>query len=132
MPEEIDEPGRGLDVPQNAAADGPEDPNASSGDRQGSEGTQQQVTETRLASSSAPRGVIVTRYEHSGPLPDQSWFQAVEQIHAGATELILTDYREQRAHEREMERCWFCRAYRRDSWPRARILWPRKEQTCSG
>src|ERR1700733_1259104 len=48
-------------------------------------------------------GVNITQYAHSGPLPDQSWFQAVEQLHSGATELMLNDYRVQREHERDME-----------------------------
>jgi hypothetical protein len=48
--------------------------------------------------------VVTTQYAHSGPLPDQRWFAEVEQVHPGATELILTDYRDQRQHEREMEK----------------------------
>jgi len=46
----------------------------------------------------------MSQYEHSGPLPDEHWFQAVEPLHPGATEMLLTDYRDQREHAREMEK----------------------------
>lgn len=48
--------------------------------------------------------IVLSKYEHSGPLPDEHWFQAVEQLHTGATEMLLTDYRDERQHVREMEK----------------------------
>jgi|tagenome__1003787_1003787.scaffolds.fasta_scaffold20781011_1 hypothetical protein len=48
--------------------------------------------------------LVVNQYEHSGPLPDQAWFQAVEPLYRGATEMILSDYRDQRDHERDMQK----------------------------
>lgn len=48
--------------------------------------------------------MVLSQYEHSGPLPDEHWFQTVEQLHPGATEMLLTDYRDQREHSRDMEK----------------------------
>jgi hypothetical protein len=50
---------------------------------------------------SAPRPTVASGSctEHSGPLPDEQWFQAVEPLHRGATEMLLTDYRNQREHD---------------------------------
>jgi hypothetical protein len=59
--------------------------------------------DTPRGSSTRPR-FVVTTYQHSGPLPDQAWFRELERLHHGSTELILEDYRDQRAHEREMEK----------------------------
>lgn len=47
--------------------------------------------------------IVVEEFRHTGPLPAQQWFQAIEPLCPGGTELILTDYRSQRQHEREME-----------------------------
>ena len=52
----------------------------------------------------AYKDVVFTEYEHSGPLPAEHWLEAVEALHAGSTQLILEDYRDQREHVRAMER----------------------------
>jgi hypothetical protein len=40
---------------------------------------------------------------HSGPLPNRQWFEAVERIHPGATAMIIKDYTDERAHQRQMQ-----------------------------
>lgn len=47
--------------------------------------------------------VLLARYEHTGPLPDQHWFKAVEQLHPGATGKLLDDFVADREHARAME-----------------------------
>lgn len=50
-----------------------------------------------------PTEVVISQSQYAGPLPHEQWFEAVERVHQGATELILQDYRDQREHERHME-----------------------------
>jgi hypothetical protein len=106
VPEEIDESGGR----QDDAPDGSKVPERSGEESHDVEHPPQRLPEPTLTSHTRTRGsqavvgqVTVTQYEHSGPLPDQAWFLAVERIHPGATELILSDYREQREHERQIE-----------------------------
>jgi hypothetical protein len=49
------------------------------------------------------REVLLAHYEHTGPLPDQHWFRAVEQLHPGATGKLLDDFVADREHARTME-----------------------------
>jgi uncharacterized membrane protein len=107
VPEEIDECSGQLGDAPHGSSEIPE----RSGDRSHSvERQPERLVEPTLTSHTETRGsravvgqVTVTQYEHSGPLPDQAWFQAVERIHPGTTELILSDYQAQREHERRIE-----------------------------
>jgi hypothetical protein len=62
-----------------------------------------------VAGESAPAegdtgGFFAARYKaHSGPLPDQDWFAGLEEIHPGATEIVLRDFTEEREHQRRMQ-----------------------------
>jgi hypothetical protein len=47
--------------------------------------------------------IVLAQYEHTGPLPDQHWFKAVEQLHPGATGKLLDDFVSDREHARTME-----------------------------
>jgi uncharacterized membrane protein len=60
--------------------------------------------ESSLGELSHEERIFSAQYRsHSGPLPSQEWFAAVEEIHPGATELILRDFAEERRHQREMQ-----------------------------
>jgi hypothetical protein len=42
--------------------------------------------------------------ERQGPPSDQEWLARIEQLHPGATEIVLRDFIEERQHQREMQR----------------------------
>jgi uncharacterized membrane protein len=48
---------------------------------------------------------LVAAFEsHSGPLPNRQWFEAIESLHPGTTEMIIKDYADEREHQRQMQR----------------------------
>jgi hypothetical protein len=48
---------------------------------------------------------LVAAFEsHSGPLPNRHWFEAIERLHPGATEMIVKDYTDEREHQRQMQK----------------------------
>lgn len=65
----------------------------------------QEQAELQAAPTHAEETILAAHFRsHSGPLPSQEWLSAAEEIHPGATEIILRDFREERRHQREMQR----------------------------
>ncbi len=47
---------------------------------------------------------LVAAFEsHSGPLPNRQWFEAIETLYPGTTEIIVKDYADERDHQRRMQ-----------------------------
>ncbi len=47
---------------------------------------------------------LVSAFEsHSGPLPNRQWFEAIESLYPGTTEIIAKDYADEREHQRRLQ-----------------------------
>lgn len=63
------------------------------------------VPDPQAAVRAQDGAVFAAQYKsHSGPLPGDDWLANVERLCPGATEMILTDFTEERQHQREMQR----------------------------
>lgn len=95
--------------------DGPQDPPEHPGSVGGEvELRPEDLDETAEAAErpSSPPGVevsseaefIAAAFEtHSGPMPSQRWLEGAEKLHVGATKILLDDFQQERAHQREMQ-----------------------------
>lgn len=68
-----------------------------------SNGEDKPLADARPVDQAEHQEVLLAHYEHTGPLPDQRWFEAVEQLYPGATGKLLDDFVADREHARAME-----------------------------
>lgn len=84
----------------------PEDPDADDGadDVESVEGEIAVPTHEAAVSGTTEAQIITSISSHEGPLPSKDWFEGVEALAPGATDLILRDYEKERAHQREIQK----------------------------